>query len=85
MRKREADLAAQDMQLAAERSRLDIELQRARAAEERAQQAANSSKEQAEKAAADCAWARQQQAELAGTVQCWQNVHGYQAPDAACC
>lgn len=64
--KREGELREAEAYLAAEKARLQAELQKAQAAEEKAHAAAAAAQAQAEKAATDCAWARQQQAELSG-------------------
>ena len=64
--KREAELRDQETQLTSSRAQLQLEQQKAQAAEERAHAAVIAAREQADRAAADCAWARQQQAELTG-------------------
>ncbi len=69
--KREAELREQEAQLTSARSQLQLEQQKAQAAEERAHAAMVAAREQADKAAADCAWARQQQAELTSKHHFW--------------
>ena len=66
MSKKEAEVREQEAQLASSRAHLQLEQQKAQAAEERAHAAVVAAREQADRAAADCAWARQQQAELTG-------------------